>query len=546
MNAESRRRGAGAVPVGRQRAAVAALRRSLQREDGSLGHPYFRDLIRCSHRPARPIAEEELLRACGRASVVYLGDFHADPACQEFASRLLRALATHRPGLGLGVEFVHARQQGALDLRQAGRLDDESFLRRIRYAEEWGFPWAGYRALLDQSRALDVPVFALDRSPRGGAAQLGARDDHAARRIVRILTEGRASRLLVFFGESHVTPRRLPRRVEAFGGAAGISCPFVTVLQDPEGAYWESLEASAAPPRFADLGEGCFAVFHTSPLERYERYRQVLDRWRGEGLGEFDSDLTPAVHHLIDLLARWLRVRPNRRRVRHDGGWAETLRDCYPEVYSGPDAGDLLRTILQEHGRSPEEIEEAAARFRERGALYEPRSNTFFLERFRPGPAAGEAARFLRAALGGRLFRRAEEEGKGDPAERAYGQAYNEALAFLGARWIDPVSVSETEIGTAEASDFPSVEFRIAWMEAHRAFEASGSSRPPRALLDPLRKSRTTRRALARDLGHRLGSELYARARAGSRDARVLRALFTQALDPPHARRRLVDLLRAS
>lgn len=546
MNAESRRPGAGAVHLGRQRAAVAALRKSLQREDGSLGHPYFRDLARCCRRPATPISEDELLRACGRASVVYLGDFHADPACQEYASRLLRALATRRPGLGLGVEFVHTVQQGALDLRQAGRLDDASFLRRIRYTEEWGFPWAGYRALLDQSRALGVPVFALDRSPRGGAAQLGARDDHAARRIVRILTEGRASRLLVFFGESHVTPRRLPRRVEALGARAGIAGPFVTVLQDPEGAYWESLEAGSAPPRFGDLGEGCFAVFHTAPLERYERYRQVLDRWRGEGFGEFDSDLTPAVHHLIDLLARWLRVRPERRRIRHDGGWSETLRDSYPEVYSGRDTADLLRTILREHGRSPEEIEEATARFRERGALYEPRSNAFFLERFLPGPAAGEAARFLRAALGGRLFRRAEDDAERDPADRAYGHAYNEALAFLGARWVDPVSVPETAFEAGDASDAPSVEFRLAWMEGHRVFEASGGGRPPRALLEPLRGSRTIRRALARDLGHRLGSELYARVRAGSLDARDLRSLFTRALDPPHARRRLLELLRAS
>jgi hypothetical protein len=492
----------------------------------------------------RPISEDDLVRACDRASVVYLGDFHADPACQEFASRLLRALAARRSGLGLGVEFVHTLQQGALDSRQAGQLDDASFLRRIRYAEEWGFPWAGYRALLDQSRALGVPVFALDRSPRGGAAQLRARDEHAARRIVRILTEGRAARLLVFFGESHVTPLRLPRRVGTLGARAGIVGPFVTVLQDPEGAYWESLKTGSAPPRFADLGDGCLAVFHTAPLERYERYRQVLDRWRGEGFGEFDSDLTPAVHHLIDLLARWLHVRPERRRIRYDGGWSESLRDGYPEVYSGPDAADMLRTILREHGRSPEEVEEAAARFRERGALYEPRSNAFFLERFLPGAAAGEAARFLRAALGGRLFRRAENDAAGDPAERAYGHAYNEALAFLGARWVDPVSVPETMPETEQSSDAPNVEFRLAWMEGHRAFEASGRSRPPRVLLDPLRGSRAVRRALARDLGHRLGSELYARVRTGRLDGRDLRALFARALDPPHARRRVIDLLR--
>jgi hypothetical protein len=546
VNAESHRPRAGAIRLGRQRRAVSALRRALEREDGSLGHPYFRDLGRCSRRTATPVSGNDFLRACGRSTVVYLGDFHADPACQEFASDLLGSLAVRGSGLGLGVEFVHTLQQRALDLRQAGRLDDESFLRRIRYAEEWGFAWSGYRALLDRARALGVPVFALDRSPRGGAAQLAARDDHAARQIVRILTEGGASRLLVFFGESHVTPLRLPRRVEKAWSRTGIAGPVITVLQDPEGAYWKALEAGSPPPRFGDLGEGCLAVFHTAPLERYERYRQVLDRWRGETIGELDSDLTPAVHHLIDLLARWLRVRPERRKIRHGGGWSEPLRDSYPEVYSGPDAAELLATILREHGRSPEEVGEAAARFRERGALYEPRSNAFFLERFLPGPAAGEAARFLRAALGGRLFRLAEDPVGGDPAERAYGHAYNEALAFLGARWVDPVSVPEAAVETKGTPDAPTVRFRLEWMERHREFEASGKPRPPRSLLEPLRRSRAARRALARDLGHRLGSELYARVHAGALESRELRALFTRVLDPPHARRRLIELLRAT
>jgi hypothetical protein len=527
----------------RQRKAVEALRRDLERESGTLGHPYFRDYRAWSRRDPEPASREDLLGACGRSRVIYVADFHADPDCAVFAAGLLESLATRIPGVGLGVEFAFTRQQGILDLRQAGRLDDAEFQRRIHYDEQWGFPWTGYRELLDRARALEVPVFALDRGPRGGASQLSARDDHAARRIVRILTEGRADRLLVFFGESHVSPGRLPRRVRTLARRSGLDAAAVVVLQDPEETYWRSLAAGAIPPRYVRLGEECFATFHTSPLERYERHRQVMDRWRGETAGELDSDFTPLVHHLIDVLARWLGVRPDRRRVPLGGGWSESLRDCYPEVYSGADASGLLASILHEHGRREEEIREAERRFTEREALYEPRSNTFFMARFLPGPASGEAARFLHAALSGRLFRWPAEEG-GDPAERAYGHAYNEALAFLGARLIDPASSPETADRAGRPEGVPKASVRLAWLERHRAFERSGDRHPPEGLLAPLRGDRVVRRALARDLGHRLGAELYGRVRSNRISRIELRGLFSKTLDPPHARRWVLDLFR--
>jgi hypothetical protein len=174
-------------------------------------------------------------------------------------------------GLGLGIEFVYTRQQAVLDQRQRGTLNDEAFRRRIHYEEHWGFPWTGYRLLLERARTLGVPVFALDREPRGGASQLAVRDDHAARQIARILTEGRAGRLLVFFGESHVSPGRLPRKTLLQARGMGMDPSSVTVLQDPEGAYWNFLREGARAPAFADLGDGCFATFHTAPLHRYER-----------------------------------------------------------------------------------------------------------------------------------------------------------------------------------------------------------------------------------------------------------------------------------
>src|SRR4029077_7028187 len=103
--------------------------------------------------------------------------------------------------------------------------------------------------------------------------------------------------------------------------------------------------------------------------------------------------------------------------------------DAYPEVYSGPEARQLLGPLLAEHGRKGIDIRDARRMLVARDALYDARSNTVFLVRYLPGPAAGEAARFLRVALSGRLHRDAETV-TADAAERTYGAAYNEALAY--------------------------------------------------------------------------------------------------------------------
>jgi hypothetical protein len=525
--------------LARQRSAVSRLKRDLFGSDGSLQHPYFRDLRREISAPFRRLSKARLVDACAAADVVYVGDFHADPACQRVAADLLAALAGRRKVV-LGVELVYTRQQDMLDRRQEGTIDDPAFLRRIHYREEWGYPWEGFRDLLDRARLLSVPVVALDRPPRGGFDGLRRRDAHAARGIAAILASKPRRTVMVLFGESHLARGHMPREVARVLARQGLARRAVTVFQDPEPVYWSALSRSQAVPEAVRFDGGAFALLHTPPLARYEAYRQVLERWRGETPPDDDVDLTPAVHHLIDTLVGWMAIRPDRHRVRHRAGWVDDLRDAYPEVYSGVDARQFLGSILAEHGRSPTEIRDARRMLAARDALYDAKSNTFFLARYDPGAAAGEAARFLRVALSGRLHRDPEVVSV-DAAEKTYGTVYNEALAYLGARLVDPASDRVAGAGDVPASQ---QRARRAWIEAHRAFEASGAPDPPAALLAPLRGASATRRAFARELGRKLGRVLYERVIRGRISPRELRDLFSRDLDPPRARREVVRLLR--
>jgi hypothetical protein len=513
----------------RRKRAADRLRREVMGADGSLAHPYFRSFTHQLKSFDQPSSRGDLVAAAALADLVYVGDFHATPSCQRFAAELLELLAARVPHLALCVEFVYTRQQSLLDRRQAGEIADDAFLKRLHYREEWGYPWEGYRDLLDRARDLGVPVHALDVPPRRGFSGLARRDDHAAKRIAALLSESSDTRLVVLFGESHLARSHLPRRVKARLKRDGLERREVVVFQNPDRIYWQLLARGPSIPETVRVEPFTYAIFHANPLEKYEAYRQILERWREDVPQEEEIDLTPAVHHLIGVLLGWLGIRADQRRLRHRAGWSEELNDAFPEVYSGAEAAELLEPILREHGRSRQELSEARRLLERRGALYESRSNTIFLLRYLPGAAAGAAARFLRAALTGRLFVKPDDFAN-DPAAAAYGAAYGEALAYVGSKLIDPTS---DELGPADPP-FPE----------HLDFERSRRLLPPHDFLQKLRRSRPLRRRLARDLGRRLGIALYDRVRRGSLDQRALRKLFTRPLEPDRTARFVLQLLR--
>lgn len=529
----------------RQRNAAERLRRVVMGVDGSLDHPYFRALRRSCRAYRRNTDLPSILDRAERSGLVLIGDFHAVPAYVRFAAELIEALHGRGRRVCLGIEFVFTRQQRLLLRRQAGEIDDATFQRRMHYRDEWGYPWEGYRDLLDRARDLEIDVEALDLPPRVGFDGLRRRDAHAGRRIAELIRTNPERCMVVLYGESHLTPTHLPADISRALARFEIHREPLVVFQNPDRLYWQRVAERADPSLPLEIDDRAVAVFHTTPLEKYEAYRQVLERWQSDRPEDEEIDLTPAVHHLIGVLARGIGIRPGRRRVRHRAGWSEELIDAYPEVYSGPEARELLAPILLEHGRNDAEIADARGKLDEVGALYEPRSNTVFLTRYVPGPAAGEAASFLRAALTGRLFIAPRDFGP-DKSQTAYGAAYNEALTYLGARLVDPTCDFGPGMRQAGAGSGPTGGAPDAgsWIEAHRRFERSAEPEPNGAMLEALRASRNLRRALARDLGARLGAKLVDRVRSGKLDPAGLRRLFTRPLRPAHAARDLLHLIR--
>ncbi len=300
--------------------------------------------------------------------------------------------------------MVHARDQAALDLLLAGRIGEAEFRRRIRYREEWGYPWSEPARLLRTARRLGVPVVGLDIPPRGGVADLALRDRVAAERLaLQIGRRGRPGRLVVVFGEAHLARPHLPRRLAA---AAPRPLRIVRVLHDLELRRPARGWLSAGPNTFARqaLPEGARARSEAATYRRWAR--DVPDP------GEIDLPLL--VHGLIDNAAGWLGVDPRRCRL-GPGRW---LADLYPPVH-GP-GGE--RNAVRAMGQAGVPRHEAAAlleRARQAGALYVPTANVMLVARVDLAAITLESCAFLRAAVAGRAGTRAERPPADEAAERA-------------------------------------------------------------------------------------------------------------------------------
>src|SRR5207249_7321427 len=135
-------------------------------------------------------------------------------------------------------------------------------------------------------------------------------------------------------------------------------------------------------------GSGRYAVFNASPLAKYEAYRQTLLRWSQQE--DEAPDYLPSVHHLVELLARWLGSDPYRTLVPSPRGGEIPLVDLYPGVVT-----------RRERRRSSPALARGPVRRRPRpGVVYREKENRIDVYDFSIAATGEAAARFLLAAVG--------------------------------------------------------------------------------------------------------------------------------------------------
>jgi hypothetical protein len=107
------------------RRAVTRLKREIGKVDSNARRRYIRE-FQAEFGSYQDIASfDDLLVDCLKADLIYIGDYHALPASQRFAARLLGEVASRSRQVALGMEMVFGRHQRILDRWLAGEISEE-------------------------------------------------------------------------------------------------------------------------------------------------------------------------------------------------------------------------------------------------------------------------------------------------------------------------------------------------------------------------------------------------------------------------------------
>jgi Haem-binding uptake, Tiki superfamily, ChaN len=529
--------------------ALAKVERAIRATDHHPRRKYLRDYTEAYTQYSKVLKPEQLAAEFARADILLVGDYHALPNCQQFAAKLVETLRAAGEQVVLGLEMIFARDQKIVDEWQRGGITDNGLRQKIRHDQEWGYDWEPTRELLARARQAGALIRGLDCLPRGDLRRIARRDRHAALEIAEIRFDHPDAKIVVLFGESHLAPQHLPKLVRAVLPGARV----LTLLQNVDALYWQASGEPGEAVRAVRVDGETVCVFNATPLEKYERYRLCIERWRQERPGA--PDVAPTFHNLVHALLQFLNLDEEAafRKARFES-------ELLPSVISVEDGNDLSGVLegpqravltagpaMRQAKMSDADVRAIGERLRQAGCCYLPSLNTVLVRKFEIGGAAEEAARFVCCAAWGEI---GLPGGEGSRERAFYRACLQNALVEFGSRVLCPgrESVRDYDIYALygekdqQAESGLGLTYReyvrlIDFVVLHRDFERN--AREYRVLPKLIREGRgysAEKFAFATEwLGRLLGMELYEAYLRGSVTKRSVSRLFRRRAEKPKA-----------
>jgi hypothetical protein len=471
-----------------------------------------------------------VLRAAIRnAQVLLVGDYHSREQGQRGFLRVLRSTRTRN--LIVGLEFVSARYQKAVDDYVGGRIGDDVFLRRMEYARSWPSyqVWPHFRPIFQHAADRKARVVALD-CPPSECGSVWSRASFAAWRIAEALRESPDAKVAVLMGEAHLAPGHLPAEVRRALDRLGLDPRILTLHQNLDGVWFELLERGLVDRvDVVRLAPDRFVVPASTPVAAQASFLQGMTGEEG-GAGGDRRAVRRQFLHYVKSLARFIGVRV-------EAGLLEGVTVCGP--------GDLEPVDALAARLHPEEAKLLARHVEEGESLCMPDHGLVYLSNLGPTHVGEEAAHFLKARLAGGPM-------PGDPVDFTYGRILHEALGYFGAKIFNPKRKPPSE----------SLLRRVRKETRDGRTDEVGPEMAVAVQLASWHRARQWRKSFARDtfdlhlralglpgglgdlgpevlgpavhlLGYELGERIYCAFRSGALPAARLRALYRADLEAP-------------
>lgn len=389
----------------------ALMRDALGAPSPALGH-YEAEYLAATARPFSATTRRAVRARIALSDVVFVGDYHTLGASQVRFTRLVRDAVRTGRRVVVALELFESRHQQALDRFSQGALSTAELLDRCGVdLVDSGGSAAAYATLLQEARDAGVELLGLDLSVHG-ARRIERRDDHAARLLAARLDRADRPLILALVGQFHVAPPHLPARVAALGDSAR---RILVVYQNPERAYFRARAQGGLPPEALAFDDGSYALLHTTPAACQQSFLDAVEVPRDDLAGAPRLQ----VAHCARLIGAAVGVEVSRACRQLSVLDASTLAQAEPLIA----AGRLHRAELR--------VVRAAALARQ--SCFLPAAQVIYVGRRALSHLAEEAAHLVRHLCVGEAMTRPRPR-----TEAFHARALEEALGFLGSRWVQP------------------------------------------------------------------------------------------------------------
>jgi hypothetical protein len=226
------------------------------------------------------------------SKVFFVGDFHSHQQSQKAQLRILKNLNPIGE-LVLAVEFLEADHQDQIDKYLRGKLSEREFLKSIKWAARWGFPWEHYRPIMRYAQSNKIKVIGLNKYvERRNANSLRSRDVYAAQKLAELIGRQPQAQVMVIFGDLHLAKEHLPqellKRVKSL--RADEVC---RVFQNVESIYFQLLKRGLeASVDVVKLRANDFCLQSVPPWVKWQNYLMFLENNYDLEIDDEDDDIS--------------------------------------------------------------------------------------------------------------------------------------------------------------------------------------------------------------------------------------------------------------
>lgn len=260
--------------------------------------PYKKDIERTRWKFAEP---KDFFKTLLDSDIILGGDFHPFAQAQRSHLRLLRELAKTKKII-LALECIPSTKQKVVDHFISGKINEDEFLKKVKWQKIWGFPWKQYKPFFDLLRNTGGRCIAVNRLESSRSLRsLRIRDQHATKILVDAVKNKEKDEIIyVIFGDLHIAREHLPKLIKKKLSKVRLT----SIYLNPEHLYFQIYKKNRDHiHNVVQLASREFCLIESPPWVKWQSYLIFLSEYYDQALDEEESiDYSSHVMDLIHVL----------------------------------------------------------------------------------------------------------------------------------------------------------------------------------------------------------------------------------------------------